>query len=118
MKRLISSKPGVFLILRFPCFMCSVTESPPPSVLRRSSWPIPPLCIRQVILAGYSDEMKRLISSNPGVRSRFPTTIEFADYSAEELFRITDGMLKDEQLCLSPDAKEVCMPLYLSTDAL
>lgn len=29
-----------------------------------------------VILAGYSEEMRRLSASNPGVKSRFPTTIE------------------------------------------
>jgi hypothetical protein len=29
-----------------------------------------------VILAGYSEEMKRLSVCNPGVKSRFPTTIE------------------------------------------
>jgi len=34
------------------------------------------------------------------------------NYSAEELFRITYGMLKDEQLCLSSDAKEVCPYIY------
>ena len=38
-----------------------------------------------VFLAGYSSEMKRLLASNPGLRSRFPTTIEFADYSAAEV---------------------------------
>ena len=55
-----------------------------------------------VILAGYSTEMKRLLASNPGLRSRFPTTIEFQDYTAPELTAIADGMLGSEMLELAP----------------
>lgn len=41
-----------------------------------------------VILAGYTDEMKEFIDSNPGLQSRFNRYIEFPDYSAEELAKI------------------------------
>lgn len=41
-----------------------------------------------VILAGYSDEMKQFIDSNPGLQSRFNRYIHFEDYSAEELTSI------------------------------
>ena len=34
-----------------------------------------------VILAGYSDEMEKMIRSNPGLSSRINTKIEFEDYS-------------------------------------
>merc|ERR1719261_183238 len=40
-----------------------------------------------VILAGYPDEMQRLVASNPGVRSRFPTQVLFEDYTEDELDR-------------------------------
>ena len=42
-----------------------------------------------VILAGYPSEMNRLMSANPGLKSRFPRTIHFPNYSAEELGEIT-----------------------------
>ncbi len=41
-----------------------------------------------VILAGYSEEMKQFIDSNPGLQSRFNRYIHFEDYSAEELIHI------------------------------
>ncbi len=47
-----------------------------------------------VIAAGYPDEMSEFIDSNPGLRSRFPKTIEFADYSSEELVKIFTGLCK------------------------
>jgi Cdc6-like AAA superfamily ATPase len=41
-----------------------------------------------VIAAGYPREMQRFVESNPGVASRFPTTLSFADYDDDELWAI------------------------------
>jgi AAA+ superfamily predicted ATPase len=41
-----------------------------------------------VILAGYTQEMKAFIDSNPGLESRFNRYIQFPDYSAVELTQI------------------------------
>jgi stage V sporulation protein K len=45
-----------------------------------------------VIVAGYPKEMRRFISSNPGMASRFTKTIEFPPYSAQELSEIFRAM--------------------------
>merc|ERR1712066_1057804 len=57
-----------------------------------------------VILAGYPEEMERLIAANPGVRSRFPVKVLFEDYSEEELMQIAEKILLDDVLILSEGA--------------
>merc|ERR1712070_171686 len=58
-----------------------------------------------VILAGYPEEMERLVATNPGVRSRFPTQVLFEDYSEEELMQIAEGMLEDDGFLVSSKGK-------------
>jgi len=45
-----------------------------------------------LIVAGYPDPMVAFIAQNPGLASRFRTTIEFADYSDAELVGIFTSM--------------------------
>lgn len=42
-----------------------------------------------VILAGYKQEMRQLIQSNPGLSSRFKKFFHFPDYTADELVEIS-----------------------------
>jgi SpoVK/Ycf46/Vps4 family AAA+-type ATPase len=58
-----------------------------------------------VILAGYSKDMDRFLSINPGLRSRFPNIIEFKDYSLEQLMEISELFFKSKGYELSLSAK-------------
>ncbi len=53
-----------------------------------------------VIVAGYSDEMTRFIESNPGLRSRFKTFVEFPDYAPGELLQIFERLAGHAQIGL------------------
>ena len=41
-----------------------------------------------MVAAGYHEEMATFVASNPGLKSRFPKTITFPDYSNDELMAI------------------------------
>ena len=57
-----------------------------------------------VILAGYSDEIKGFINSNPGLQSRFNRYIHFEDYSTKELYEIFLSNVGKAQYLITKDA--------------
>jgi len=57
-----------------------------------------------VILAGYKEPMDKFYESNPGLSSRIANHIDFPDYSTEELLKIAQLMLEEQQYQLTPDA--------------
>ena len=59
-----------------------------------------------VILAGYPKPMEAFLESNPGLRSRFPVTIGFPDYSDIELYKIALGMLEQREYTLTAHAQQ------------
>lgn len=58
-----------------------------------------------VVLAGYTDEMKKFIDSNPGLQSRFNRYIHFPDYTASELAQIFLLTAKKSQYTCNSDVK-------------
>lgn len=59
-----------------------------------------------VILAGYEDEMQRLLKMNQGLKSRFVCHYEFEDYTAEELFLIAINHLARYKYVLTEEARD------------
>ena len=58
-----------------------------------------------VILAGYNREMQEFFSANSGIRSRIGQTIEFPDYSADELWQIFQRAMQGGTLPLTASVK-------------
>lgn len=65
-----------------------------------------------VILAGYSEPMKRLLDANSGLSSRIAFHIDFPDYGVSELEAIMNCMLKDNKLRISEEAVRKCRGIY------
>ena len=61
-----------------------------------------------LIVAGYPDPMAIFIAQNPGLASRFRTTIEFADYTDEELVSI----LKEISKAADYDLDDACVARF------
>jgi SpoVK/Ycf46/Vps4 family AAA+-type ATPase len=59
-----------------------------------------------VILAGYKDEMRNLLNANPGFASRIQFTLDFPDYTREELGKIARVFLEKKKYSIEADAME------------
>ena len=63
-----------------------------------------------VIVAGYRNEMRHFIDSNPGLASRFTKTFDFPPYSPAELFEIFKRMAARQQFNLPQDFEAKLKP--------
>ncbi|MBE6625466.1 MAG: AAA family ATPase [Ruminococcaceae bacterium] len=54
------------------------------------------------ILAGYDSRMDEFLQMNPGLTSRFPTTLHFSDYTVDEMYEIFEGMCAKNQFAINP----------------
>ena len=65
-----------------------------------------------VICAGYPEEMEAFLNSNPGLASRFTSTLDFADYSVDQLLRIVHGLAKEDDLQLTADLDDALRDVF------
>ena len=64
------------------------------------------------IVAGYTRQMHDFIDSNPGLKSRFTQTINFDDYTAEELTQIFINMSMARKFVLSDEVKSAVKRMF------
>ena len=74
-----------------------------------------------VIAAGYPEPMEDFLHSNPGLASRFPKTLVFADYTPPQLLAIFQGLCRKNGYTLPPETETAAaarfQALYDSRDA-
>jgi SpoVK/Ycf46/Vps4 family AAA+-type ATPase len=68
-----------------------------------------------VIVAGYPEPMETFIAANPGLASRFRTTIAFDDYSDDELTEILTGLAEAADYELTENAVDQFRVILAST---
>ena len=59
-----------------------------------------------VIFAGYTKEMQAFLNANSGIVSRIGYTVEFEDYTVDELIQIFNSMMKKSGFIVEDDAIE------------
>ena len=57
-----------------------------------------------VIFAGYTKEMQAFLNANSGIVSRIGYTLDFKDYTSEELLKIFEGMVKKAGFSITKEA--------------
>ena len=65
-----------------------------------------------VVLAGYKNEMEEMLQINPGLRSRVSFSINFPDYSPNELAEITSSIVRRDGYSMQDDAFEYIQTKY------
>ena len=71
-----------------------------------------------VILAGYSYEMEEFLTSNSGLKSRFPNIINFPDYTGEELLAIADINASSKGYQIDEGVKPALLAYFNAVQAL
>ncbi|TVL93338.1 right-handed parallel beta-helix repeat-containing protein [Streptomyces sp. SAJ15] len=65
-----------------------------------------------VIVAGYTEEMERFLTVNPGVASRFSRTITFGDYAPTELVRIVEQQAEEQEYRIGAGASQALLAYF------
>jgi hypothetical protein len=67
-----------------------------------------------IVVAGYPEEMAKFMNMNPGLKSRFDVTIDFPDYSCDELVEIFNVIASENDY----DASRIQAPVRYLIDAM
>lgn len=65
-----------------------------------------------VIMAGYKNEMEKLIDMNTGFKSRIQFFVDFPDYTETELSTIFEKMVEGEKFTLDIGCKEIIIDYF------
>lgn len=70
-----------------------------------------------VIVAGYTQLMKRFVNSNPGLKSRFNRFMEFPDYTVDEMMGIFNMRCEKSGYTLADDEAKETLRRRIETDS-
>jgi len=65
-----------------------------------------------VIVAGYTEEMRDFINTNPGLKSRFNRYIDFQDYTPKEMMGIYELLCNKSDYIISLEAQVVLEEIF------
>ena len=65
-----------------------------------------------VIVAGYNDQMRHFIDSNPGLESRFNRFIDFPDYTGQEMLEIFLKHAERDKYTVDNEVKDALLDYY------
>jgi len=65
-----------------------------------------------VIAAGYTDEMKSFLNSNPGIESRFPNVLTFEDYTPRQMLEIANIISEKNGYRLDEGAWQLLLEIF------
>ncbi len=68
-----------------------------------------------IVAAGYPAEMQDFVDTNPGLKSRFTRTVNFSDYTDDELVTIFDRLGEKNHYVLTDDATTKLRALLAAT---
>lgn len=64
-----------------------------------------------VIIAGYTKETNEFLKANSGLKSRFPNSIEFPDYTPTELLQISKGMIQQKDFKVTKETENALLEI-------
>ncbi|HEU4425457.1 MAG TPA: right-handed parallel beta-helix repeat-containing protein [Pilimelia sp.] len=65
-----------------------------------------------VIVAGYTDEMQDFLDANTGLASRFAKTLEFENYTPDELVMIANRIARNDDYLLGPGLADALLEWF------